>query len=76
VEADPRSSVTLAQLRAIARDLRVGPGQTVIDLGCCQGGPGSWVGRETGAAPLSIDYLAHRRRIYVVARDAGSSAAR
>lgn len=55
VEADPRSYVTLTELRAIARDVRVGPGQTVIDLGCGQGGPGSWVGRETGAALLGID---------------------
>jgi ubiquinone/menaquinone biosynthesis C-methylase UbiE len=54
-EADPRSYVTLTELHAIARDLRVGPGQTFIDLGCGQGGPGLWVARETGAAMLGID---------------------
>src|SRR5215208_4359870 len=55
VEADPRSYVTLTELRAIARDLRVGPGQTFIDLGCGQGGPGLWVARETGAALMGVD---------------------
>ncbi|MBA3331817.1 MAG: class I SAM-dependent methyltransferase [Actinobacteria bacterium] len=55
VEADPRSYVTLTELRAIAHDLRVGPGQTIIDLGCGQGGPSFWVARETGAALLGID---------------------
>jgi ubiquinone/menaquinone biosynthesis C-methylase UbiE len=54
-EADPRSYVTLTELRAIARALRVGPGQTFLDLGCGQGGPGLWVARETGAAMLGID---------------------
>src|SRR5581483_11311047 len=55
VEADPRSYVTLTELRALARDLRVGAGQTFIDLGCGQGGPGLWVARETGAALMGID---------------------
>ena len=55
IEADPRGYVTLTELRAIARDLRVGSGQTFIDLGCGPGGPGLWVARETGAALLGID---------------------
>lgn len=55
VEADPRGYVTLTELRAIARDLRVGPGQTFADLGCGPGGPGLWIARETGAAVLGID---------------------
>jgi ubiquinone/menaquinone biosynthesis C-methylase UbiE len=54
-EADPRGYLTLTELRAIAHDLRVGPGQTFIDLGCGPGGPGLWVARETGAALLGID---------------------
>jgi ubiquinone/menaquinone biosynthesis C-methylase UbiE len=54
-EADPRGYVTLTELRAIARDLRVGPGQTFVDLGCGPGGPGLWVARETGAALVGID---------------------
>ena len=55
VEADPRSYVTLTELRAIARDLQVEPGQTLIDLGCGQGGPGFWVARQTDVALLGID---------------------
>jgi ubiquinone/menaquinone biosynthesis C-methylase UbiE len=55
VEADPRSFVILTELRAIARDLGVGPGQTIVDLGCGQGGPSLWVARESGAALVGID---------------------
>ena len=55
VEADPRSYVTLTELRAIARDVRVGAGQTLIDLGCGQGGPSLWVARATGAALVGVD---------------------
>lgn len=58
VEADPRSFVTLTELRAMARDLRVGDGQTIVDLGCGQGGPSFWVARETGAALMGVD-LSH-----------------
>lgn len=55
VEADPRSYVTLTELRAIARDLDVGPGRTIVDLGCGQGGPSLWVARETGADVVGVD---------------------
>ena len=55
VEADPRSYVTLTELRAMAQDLGVGAGQTIIDLGCGQGGPSMWVARATGAALVGID---------------------
>lgn len=55
VEADPRSFVTLTELRAMARDLGVGAGQTIVDLGSGQGGPSCWVARETGAALVGID---------------------
>lgn len=55
VEADPRSFVTLTELRAMSRDLGVGTGQTIVDLGCGQGGPSCWVARATGAALVGID---------------------
>ena len=55
VEADPRSFVTLTELRAIAQDLRIGPGQTLVDLGCGQGGPSLWIARDTEAALVGID---------------------
>ena len=55
VEADPRSYVTLTELRAIARDLDVGPGRTIVDLGCGQGGPSLWMARETGSDLVGVD---------------------
>lgn len=54
-EADPRSFVTWTELRRLASELRVGQGNTFVDLGCGQGGPGLWVARETGAAVVGID---------------------
>jgi SAM-dependent methyltransferase len=54
-EVDPRSALTWTELRRIASELRVGPGDTFVDLGCGQGGPGLWVARETGAALVGVD---------------------
>jgi len=54
-DVDPRSFLTWTELRRIARELRVGPGDTFVDLGCGQGGPCLWVARETGAAVVGID---------------------
>jgi ubiquinone/menaquinone biosynthesis C-methylase UbiE len=57
-EADPSSpGLTLTELRRIARELRVGPGATIVDLGCGRGGPGLWLARETGAALVGIDIV-------------------
>jgi SAM-dependent methyltransferase len=55
-EADPFSFVTLTDLRRIAGELRVGRGQTVVDLACGRGGPGLWVARETGASLIGVDF--------------------
>lgn len=57
-EADPNSFITLTQLRRIAREIQVGPGETFVDLGCGAGGPGLWVARETGAGVVGIDISA------------------
>jgi len=54
-EADPFSTVTLTDLRRIAFELAVGPGQVIADIACGQGGPGLWIARETGAALVGID---------------------
>ncbi len=54
-EVAPRSFVTRSELRRIAQEIGVGPGQTFVDLGCGQGGPGLWVGRQTGAGVVGID---------------------
>jgi len=62
-DADPSSYITVTELRRFARDLRVGPGDAFVDLGCGRGGPGLWVARETGAdvvgidvAPMAVEY--------------------
>ena len=57
---------TLTDLRRIVGELRVGPGQSVADLGCGTGAPTVWVARETGANLVGIDLssvgLEHARR--------------
>jgi SAM-dependent methyltransferase len=50
------SFVTLAQLRRMAAELRIGPGDTFVDLGCGRGGPALWMARETGARLVGVDF--------------------
>ena len=52
------SFVTLPQLKLIASELRVGPGKTLVDLGCGMAGPALWVARETGARLTGVDFSA------------------
>ena len=52
------SFVTLPQLRRIAGELRLGPGATLVDLGCGRGGPALWMARETGARLVGVDFSA------------------
>lgn len=54
-EVTPLSYVTLTLLRRIAQAVSLGPGATLIDLGCGRGGPGLWVARETSASLVGID---------------------
>ena len=54
-EVNPDSFITITDLRTIAENLYVGPGKTIIDLGCGRGGPGLWIARETGANYVGID---------------------
>jgi SAM-dependent methyltransferase len=49
------SFVTLPQLRHMASELRVSPGDTLVDLGCGLAGPSLWVARETGAQLIGVD---------------------
>ena len=49
------SFVTLDQLQRMATELRLGPGQTLVDLGCGRGGPALWMARETGANLIGVD---------------------
>lgn len=52
------SFVTIPQLKLIASELRLGPGKTLVDLGCGMGGPALWVARETGANLIGVDFSA------------------
>ena len=49
------SLVTVSELRRIAAELRLSPGDTMVDLGCGMGGPALWVARETRAHLIGID---------------------
>lgn len=50
------SFVTLPQLRRMAAELRLSPGDTLVDLGCGRGGPALWVARETQACLIGLDF--------------------
>jgi cyclopropane fatty-acyl-phospholipid synthase-like methyltransferase len=56
-EVDPSSFITWTELRRIAHELRVGPGQALVDLGCGLGGPGLWLAAETGADLTGVDLI-------------------
>jgi cyclopropane fatty-acyl-phospholipid synthase-like methyltransferase len=47
---------SLSELRWMARELRVGPGQSFVDIACGMGGPGLWIARETGANLVGVDF--------------------
>lgn len=49
---------SLSELRWMARELRVVPGETFIDIACGMGGPGLWIARETGANLVGVDFSA------------------
>ena len=52
------SFVTLAQHRRMTEALRVGPGDTLVDLGCGMAGPALLAARETGANLTGVDFSA------------------
>jgi ubiquinone/menaquinone biosynthesis C-methylase UbiE len=61
------SFTTLPELRRVAAELRLRPGDTLVDLGCGMAGPALWVARETQArltgidgAPAAAEYAAAR----------------
>jgi SAM-dependent methyltransferase len=49
------SFITLPELRRVAKELRIGPTSTFVDLGCGTAGPALWVARETGARLTGVD---------------------
>jgi SAM-dependent methyltransferase len=72
---DPYSFVTRSELDRFAREVRVGPGQTFLDIGCGRGGAGLWVAVATGADLIGIDIaetalVAARERAERLARTA------
>jgi len=61
-EVAPNSSVTRSDLRRLARDLGVGPGERIVDLACGNGGVALWLARETGAHATGVDLSAEAVR--------------
>lgn len=49
------SFVTLAQLRRIADELALRPGDTLVNVGCGMAGPALWVTKRTGARLAGVD---------------------
>lgn len=53
--AEPYSYVSREELELFAEHLRVGPPDTLADLGCGRGGPGLVVATRTGARLIGLD---------------------
>jgi 2-polyprenyl-3-methyl-5-hydroxy-6-metoxy-1,4-benzoquinol methylase len=54
-DANPNSFFSLTTLREVLASLRVGPNNTIVDLGCGHGGPGLWIAQQSGASLVGID---------------------
>jgi SAM-dependent methyltransferase len=52
------SFMTAGEIRALATRAGVGPGATVLDVGCGTGGPGRFLTRELGCDYLGVDFSA------------------
>jgi SAM-dependent methyltransferase len=62
------SFATLPELKRVAAELHLSPGDTFVNLGCGLGGPALWVARETGARLIGVDLSA------VAVQEAGARA--
>lgn len=68
------SFVTVPELELMAAELSVGPGKTLVDVGCGMGGPALWVARESGARLVGVDFSAAAIRLATArAADLGMS---
>jgi cyclopropane fatty-acyl-phospholipid synthase-like methyltransferase len=52
---DPYSYLTMTELKRFADEVHVGPGETLVDVGCGRGGAALWVASATGAELIGID---------------------
>jgi SAM-dependent methyltransferase len=57
-EAHPNAFVSRTTLQRLVGALHVGPGHTVVDLGCGHDGPSLWVAQQLGAHLIGIDLSA------------------
>jgi SAM-dependent methyltransferase len=55
-EVDPFSSCCWWLLGRLVAGLRLGPGDTLADLGCGRGGPGLWTARALSARLVGVDF--------------------
>jgi SAM-dependent methyltransferase len=54
-ELAPYSYTTRSELALLADEVRVGPGDLLVDVGSGRGGPGLWVAACTGADYMAVD---------------------
>jgi SAM-dependent methyltransferase len=54
-EVDPFSSCTWWTLGQLVAGLRLGPGSTLVDLGCGRGGIGLWLARALSCSLVGVD---------------------
>ncbi|HET9945544.1 MAG TPA: class I SAM-dependent methyltransferase [Actinomycetes bacterium] len=54
-ELAPYSWITRSELAMFVREVRVGEGDLLVDVGSGRGGPGLWVAARTGADHLAVD---------------------
>jgi SAM-dependent methyltransferase len=72
---DPYSYITRSELDRYVRELRVGPGDRLVDIGCGRGGGGLWVAAASGASLTGLDIaesavVAARERASAMGADA------
>jgi SAM-dependent methyltransferase len=54
-ELAPYSYTTRSELAVLAKEVEVGPGDLLVDVGSGRGGPGLWVAARTGADYMAVD---------------------
>jgi len=55
-DVEPNSFLTPDVFARLARELRIGPGDRLVDLACGRGGPGLLLARMTGADLVGVDF--------------------